>query len=293
MEEKNEVKKKDNYWIVTVIVLAAIILGMGGYIAYDKVATPKPVESESVESESAKESSKTVTDEVLNNLIAGLVSSDKGVSLYGDVKINAEESGKDFILFNVYEYMKKNNIEPAPGINPSDGTKISKEKINKYINEKYNTTIKYDLPAATNESDVVGEIGCISIFSLDAENWSAVSVGKTCGNDNLSHKLVNKEETNDELVLYTNVAGCYTELQSVECRKGISINTGEKLFLCNSESEYSENCPDEVSYDKNLSLEEYTNYVLSNMSDKLRTYKVVFKKADGNYYFVSSEIYKS
>lgn len=293
MEEKNEVKKKDNYWIVTVIVLAAIILGIGGYFAYDKVSTPKPVESESKESESVKENTETVTDEELNKLFDGLISSNKAISLYGDVKINAEESGKDFILFNVFEYMKENNIEPSPGINANDGTKISKEEINKYINEKYNTNIKYDLPSATSESDVVGEIGCISIFSLDAENWSAVLVGKTCGNDNLSHKLVNKEETNDELVLYTNVAGCYTELQSVECRKGISINTGEKLFLCNSEREYSENCPDEVSYDKNLSLEEYTNYIINNMSDKLRTYKVTFKKVDGKYYFVSSEIYKS
>lgn len=293
MEEQKKEEKKDNYWIVTVIVLAAIILGIGGYFAYDKVSTPKPVESESEESESVKENTETVTDEELNKLVDGLISNDKTISLYGDVKINAEESGKDFILFNVFEYMKENNIEPSPGINANDGTKISKEEISKYINKKYNTNIKYDLPSATSESDVVGEIGCISIFSLDAENWSAVLVGKTCGSDNLSHKLVNKEETNDELVLYTNVAGCYTELQSVECRKGISINTGEKLFLCNSEREYSENCPDEVSYDKNLSLEEYTNYIINNMSDKLRTYKVTFKKVDGKYYFVSSEIYKS
>lgn len=42
-----------------------------------------------------------------------------------------------------------------------------------------------------------------------------------------------------------------------------------------------------------VSLEEYTNYIINNMSDKLRTYKVTFKKVDGKYYFVSSEIYKS
>ena len=159
-----------------------------------------------------------------------------------------------------------------------------------YINEKYNTTIKYDLPVANSERDIIGEIGCISIYSLDSENWSAVLVGKSCGSDNLADKYINKEETKDELIVYTNVVGCYSEAQAIDCRKGIDINSEEKLFLCNSESGYSENCPDSLDYSKGLSLDEYVDYVLNNMSDKLRTYKITYKKVDGNYYFVSSEI---
>ena len=290
MEEPKKEEKKDNYWIVAVIVVAVLLLGMGGYVAYDKVIKPSEPESESIESQSVEESFGTATDVELNNLVASLISSDKQISLYGDKKVSSEVSGNEFILYNIYNYMNENNIKPTSGINPGDGTKISKEEINKYINEKYNTTIKYDLPVASSESDVIGEIGCLSIYSLDDENYSALLVGKSCGSDNLANKLVNKEETKDELVIYTNVVGCYSEAQAIDCRKGIDINSEEKLFICNSESEYNENCPESLDYSKGLSLDEYSNYVLNNMSDKLRTYKITYKKVDGNYYFVSSEI---
>ena len=292
MEEENKVetKKKDNYWIVTVIVLAMIILGMGGYVTYDKVVKPEQKEKEPVESQSEEESFATITDEELNNLMGGLITSDKELSLYGDKKVSSEESGNEFILYNVYNYMNENNIKPTPGSEPSHGTKVSKEAINKYINEKYNTTIKYDLPLASDVHDPIGEIGCLSIYSLDAENYSLVYIGKTCGDNHIVNKLVDKEETKDELIVYSNVVGCYSELQSVDCRKGIDINSPEQLFSCSYESEYNENCPESLDYSKGLSLDEYADYVLNNMSDKLRTYKVTYKKVDGNYYFVSSEI---
>ncbi len=230
MEEPKKEENKDNYWIVAVIVVAVLLLSMGGYVAYDKVIKPSEPESESIESQSVEESFGTATDVELNNLVASLISSDKQISLYGDKKVSSEVSGNEFILYNIYNYMNENNIKPTSGINPSDGTKISKEEINKYINEKYNTTIKYDLPVASSESDVIGEIGCLSIYSLDAENYSALLVGKSCGSDNLANKIVNKDETKDELVIYTNVVGCYSEAQAIDCRKGIDINSEEKLF---------------------------------------------------------------
>ena len=39
-----------------------------------------------------------------------------------------------------------------------------------------------------------------------------------------------------------------------------------------------------------LTHEYVSKYIFDNMSDKLKTYKHIFKKVDGNYYWVSSQV---
>lgn len=289
-ENKIETKKKDNYWIVTVIVLAMIILGMGGYITYDKVI--KPSEPEKVvesESESIKE---TLDDNTINTLLNMLIL-DGEISLYGNEKINSEENNKDFITYNLFSYMKDNNIKynlPYGGGLDDGHMNISKEEVSNYIKKKYNTTTKYDLPVYKDADDYVGGLAGDRFYSYDEENWALTGLALGSDINNINHKVVNYEVMGDNVVLYTNVAMCQGFFHGVYCSNDVVDDQEKQLFLCDYEDETkSNNCPDALKGSE-LQIKEYTNYVLNNMSDKLRTYKVTYKKVDGNYYFVSSEI---
>ena len=278
-------KDHKKMFIGIIVFLLFSVMELTGYIVLDKKMKPKKVEPTN-----NIESKEELSDKDIQNLLDELISNDKEIGLYADSKISSEEASKEFISFNIYNYIQENNIDVVPGAELSDGLKISKENINKYINDKYNTNIKYDLPVSKDQFDAIGEIGCMSIYSFDENNWSVMTLGKTCGKNNISHKLIKYEEDGENLYIYTYLVDCYTELQFTTCNKEPNINSENPIFVCSAEDENNENCPSDLNYSNNKELEEYAKYTLENLTNSLNTYKHTFKKVDDKYYWQSSEL---
>ncbi len=270
--------KKMLIGIIVFLILAVIALA--GYIVLDKKMKPKQLELNSESIESKEE----LSDKDINDLLDSLITNDGRASIYFGKKISSEESSKELISFNIYSYIIENNIDLPTGNEP---VKISKELINKFINEKYNTTIKYDL-SSPDSSAVIDEVGCVSLYNYDTNNWAVSQIQTGCSDMSKNHILVKYEEDGDILYIYSKYVSCFAE-SGTTCQSDLSSNTN--LFTCSVMEEASENCPSELNgsnYKKEIA--EYSKYALNNMNDKLTTYKHTFKKVDGKYYWQSSEL---
>ena len=270
--------KKMLIGIIVFLVLA--VMALAGYIVLDKKMKPKQAETPNT-IESTKEE---LTEKDINDLLDTLITTDGKASIYFSKKVSSEESSKEFIAFNIYSYMLENNITRPTTDEP---VKISKELINKYINEKYNTTIKYDL-SSPDSSTAIDEVACVSLYNYDANNWAVGQPQAGCSDMSKGHKLVKYEEDGEILYIYTKYVSCFSESGS-SCQSDLSSN--DVLFTCSAMTEASDNCPSEYNgsnYRKDIT--EYSKYALESLIDKLTTYKHTFKKIDGKYYWQSSEL---
>ena len=296
-----ENKKNNKGLIAIIIILIICVLGIIGYIIYDKLNEKEEKNNNEINPTSTITTTIPTTESIpleenivydfnegiepiAKELEKQLVTSDNIFGLYYDkITINDTEN-TNFIKFNIRQYILDNNInykdvnnECGIEITKDNGYVISKDTINKYIQEKYNTTNSYDMN--TNEYIHFGT----SIYFITSDNDNYIIGCRGQSGDDIKiynkHKKIETEE--DKIYLYDNAVGCHS-WNGIYCTKTVDSKTTEdKIFDSN---DITENIND-----YNLA----AKYVFDNLLDKTNTYKHTFIKAeDGNYYWYSTEIVK-
>lgn len=288
-------KKKGKNIIIVILLL--IVLGIICYLLYDKgllMNLPKIDNPET--KKTTKKELEDITDTTLvKDLHKEVTTNDNLMGLYYKSRITSEK--KDdfrFIKYNVKNYIDEENIDITSlkcgsEINSDTTTNINKERINEYINKKYFTNIKYDLPISETISDDNLFVGPYHLIS-SKDNWSVVCLASSVAEEYISNKLIKAEKDDKYIYIYDKAVYCTVDGGLSYCATAIDENIDNAILDCSSYGDNSidEKCPSkdsEESYAKALS-----EYAIKNYEKKLNTYKHTFKKIDGKYYWISSEI---
>ena len=287
MEETE--KKKGNTWLF--IVLLIIILGLVGYILYDKVFTSSQKEAESIESKLEKED--ITTTDIAKTLHDSLITSDNNTGLYYQEKITSDRTDDErFIRFALLSYVNENNVKLPNNIcgAPSDETSvyINKDDFNSYVNQKFNTSMKYDLPlynSSNPDSNIYKLYPKYTFESYDGK-WAITCNGEDSGS--ISSKMTKAEQEGDYIYIYDNVAYCTGNGIYNGCMK--YIDSEDVIVECDectdSDCKKDTICP---GANGSSTLKNMADTIVDR-SDNLATFKHTFKKQDGNYYWISTEV---
>lgn len=285
-------KKKGNTWLI--VLLFIIILGLVGYIVYDKVLNTPQEEVEIVEDKVKKED--ITNSDVAKNLHQTLITKNHNSGVYYSTKITPDKTDDErFIGFALADYINENNITLNNNIGgaPSEATNtyISKEDLNNFINKKYNNTLKYDLPLYDEQnpdnSKVYYLFDYYTFESYDGK-WAITFNGED--KTSIYSKMTKAEQEGDYIYIYDNAAFCKTNDMFYHCGAYIDKSIQEELLTCSkctgAECKNDSSCPTGENYTS----EDVANVLLEKTPEKLLKYKHTFKKQDGNYYWVSSEV---
>jgi len=285
-----ENKKNNKGLIAIIIILTLCILGLVGYIIYDKALIKENNEKKTL---STKSTTITTTikkeenlEKIAQNLEKKLLTDDGTSGLYYDyININDVNNAK-FIVFNIKQYILENKINYSASmdgcgveINETNGYVISKDIINKYIQKKYNTTNNYDIleskyiPFSTGGTEHVVSNG---------DNYIIGCLAQSGGISKIFNKYQKIEQEKDRIYLYDNAISCHAEMQDHYCTKEVDTNLYENVIF------------DANNSNTNIdTFEDMANHIFSNLLDKTNTYKHTFiKSEDGSYYWHSTEIVK-
>ena len=316
-DKKNvEVKqKKSKGPVVIIIILLLIVLGLAGYIVYDKFLSKDTNEPDTKEEETTL---KEVKDKALiEELRSGLVAVDANglvKGLYHNYKITSSDANdKELLIFNILKYVEENKINIHEtkstidtGVQQDIKATISKADITTYMQNKYNTNLDYAYKAS-KQYDNVGAIGYLAVLADDT-NYYIASIPGGDGSYYLNTKLVKTEEDENNIYIYDTAVYSIFALDIRRSFDSLDI----KDYLDNEKQEYipdkilieclgdnttadpndikkSDKCPFTGNI-SDITPDSMSKYAFENMSKKLKTYKHTFKKLDGNYFWVSSEV---
>lgn len=270
-------EKNNTGLVVLITILVMAVLGLSGFIVYDKVINKDDKvttgEDNKVEENNAKEKLTEVSiyDEVITSLRYPMNTFSIGEIKHWDYKnITIDDlTRKDMMFAAAY------NVEPI------------KEEINQMVVEIYSaTTIENNFKSIfgpdtkyTNESIGTQECGKISEYNEKDSTYIAYS---GCGGDSLSYidrisKTYKAEKNSDYIYVYQ-----YVQSISVEPDVDNQDDPDKaNVYLLDHNDEHTTNI-------------DYKNYksIINGMIDngEVDTYKWTFKKqSDGNYYFYSGE----
>lgn len=310
-EPKVEPKqKKSKGPVVIIILLLLIVLGLAGYIAYDKFLSKDTKEPETKEE---KTTLKEVKDKALvEELRSGLVATDSGAlveGLYHNYKITSSDANnKELLIFNILKYVEENKINIHEtkstidtGVQQDIKATISKADITTYMQNKYNTNLDYAYKAS-KQYDNVGTIGYLAVLADDT-NYYIASIPGGEGSYYLNTKLVKAEEDKNNIYIYDKAVYSIFALNIADAFDTLDLAYDQEKHEYTNDLLRCEDDPTTVEQDikksdkcpftgtmENVTPDSVSKYVFENISDKLKTFKHTFKKLDGNYFWVSSEV---
>ena len=288
-------KPKKNIGLI--IFLIIIILGLVVYIVYDKFVYQEPAVKEEVESVVQKEdiTNSDLAEELHESLIA-----DDVMGLYFKEEVTPDKTNDErFIKFALAAYIDEKDVKLESNIcgAPSDDTNtyITKEELNSFINKTFNNTLKYDLPLYDEknpDNNIYHLYGKYTFESYEGK-WAVTCNGDT--RNIVDSKLVKAEQEGDYVYIYDNAVICSTnDMSGYGCSK--FVDSDEDVLTCDLCTENDSNCKhDDICPSKTDDdyIELMADTLLEKYADKLATFKHTFKKVDGKYYLVSSEIEKN
>lgn len=262
-EQSNNMAKKGVGLLIIIGALLIVVMGLGGYILYDKFGETKETENTEEKKEEKKEekvenlevTSKEVTD--LFDSITHGVTEYCGVDNYfvdKKVTINDIENGlaSSIVLYNLYQ----------SGVKYGEGTTITKKQVEDTIIKLFGKNYKY----------TYGNIRNCPSYTYDAEKEVFTAgpsgCGGTCGPHNMK-KVVKATKSDSKIELYVRMLfiGEYTNDQQI------------KYY-----SDYKKTKEANLEKDKDgIPYETDANYQKGSL------YKMTFTKEDNNYVFTSSE----
>ena len=311
-------KKKSKGPVIFIIFLVIIALGLAGYIVYDKYLSKDNADSKDTEEKETNTLTKVKDTALIEELRNGLIAESNGIveGLYHNTKITSfDVSNKSLLKFNILKYIVDNNINVETtkstidtGVQQDVKAVIPKADITTYMQNKYNTDLNYVFNGS-KQYDRFDIIGYMDIL-VDDSNYYYVTIPGGDGSYHLSTKLVKAEEDKNYVYIYDKAIysifglGGSKSFDSLDTKDYYNEETHEyiadKVLLECQPDNTTVDPEDMIKSDKcpfsgtmsSVTPEKVSEYIFSNMSDKLKTFKHTFKKLDGNYFWVSTEVVK-
>lgn len=264
-EQSNNMAKKGVGLLIIIGALLIVVMGLGGYILYDKFGETKETENTEEKKEEKKEE-KVENLEVTSKEVTDLFSSITigwnrycGVNNYfTDKKVSTNDMDNDIVTAIVLSNLNKT------GVTFNEGSTFTKKQVEDTITKLFGKNYKYTYKT----------IDSCPIFTYDEtkEVYTAgpSDCGGTCGAIAMK-KVVKAIKTDSKIELY--VRALFPEMATDEngyaYAKYYKYKSNEEIQL---ERDYNNN-PTETD----------ANYQKGSL------YKMTFTKEDNNYVFTSSE----
>lgn len=252
-----------------IILLVLIILGLGGFIVYDKVInkeTPKPVKT--YEKKEVKEDLDEIAGTLFNKINKYNIDQ---FDAYEENMTFTENPNNNQMVTMLYNYWIDQNKE-----------EVSKEEVDNYFKEIYGITLN-------NYPDIMCKVDSTALFKYDSNNQKYVPNQQHLGHDSDSVKSlgqivtdIKKENDNYILTLAKLYAGSMMDETAVHYYSdGRNSNTITVLDqFINSDTTEGNDAK---------ALEYFTNHK-EDFKDLKPKYKYTFKKENDDYYLIAYEV---
>lgn len=276
-----ENKKSSKGLTILIIILIIYVIGLGGYIVYDKVLNKN---KQTANNSNIPSTTKKIEnyDENIKKLENELITNDKSMGLYFDKKVSIEDSSNaDFIIYNLKKYLLENNINYTNsdykcGSPTGDDNyysydtlqEVKKDDLNEFIKNKYNSKKNYIL---NSQNELFDFNSASDMVLVTNDNYRIICEARSGSIKTFYNSLTNYEKKQNEIIIYDKVILCETNGGAISCKS----NNNEK-FSCSYDNDDCTNLDQKI-----LKLFEEDN--------EIQRYKHIFKIFNGNYYWYSSE----
>ena len=243
-----------------------------------------------------------------------LITIDKSYGFYFNKNISIDNiSDYNMIIYALNNYTKENKISLSSDLTClefeteycKDVTfpTASSEQIQKYIKNKFNTSRLFELTPENIPDQFIDSLEHVLFsfyngycnYDFDKKVYSFGTVATGGMRREIHTKLIKTEEDGDKLYFYDKA---FVEEDGQGYISLMSYLPDETSPVDNEIFSYD--IEDTKKYDEikvtttngNDSYDVNADYIFEKYSDKLNTYKHTFKKVNGNYYWISSEIVK-
>ena len=277
-----------------IFLLILIILGMAGYICYDKGVFNDLLEKYNIIKKDDPKEEDKLSEEEVKKLHDSLMVNDE-FGPYYTINISVDNiKPEQFIAYVLSNYVKDRDIKGTEfnlmcinaknddkewieecNKDKSTAASVSKEEIKSYIKEKYN--IDKDFNFESNFEYVSNSTVRGFLYSKDDSRFYFGFGPGAQGEQKVFTKFIKSEQSGDELYVYDQAILCISGYNSIGCYKGF----GE----ANPDTDKSIYKAEGSAFDLDQ------DSLFEKVEDKVLTFKHTFKQGtDGNYYWYSSEI---
>ena len=299
------IKKKMKSQKILLVLLSVILvlsIGVSGYFIYDNIKDNENNSNNDLNNNQGNNNNEPQVVDITNtdlakNLHKTLITCDGSYGLYFSDKVSITDiSNKKLLNFFFRNYTIKNNISSQISNCGGEnyGVKIEKADFNYFIKNNYGTNYKYNF--AVGDSINLAENYVIK--NNNDEYLYYCNSGSSL-KEKASNIMLKAEQINDDIIyIYDKVVYCEGigpmslcyNLVDNDCNE-LSCMYENLVYRCSIPT--GDYIKPACTTDGPSVIEEMPTYILNNMKDKLLTFKHTFKKeADGNYYWISSEISK-
>ena len=293
MEEFQKIQKKKSNkgLIVLVVLLFVVILGLVGYICYDKGVFDSLLGKDSPEPKQKEK----ISEEEVNSLRDFLIvdeSSGMQTSLYFDHNVSIDTMSDELVNYLIKVYGDKNQLsdkiqswmrEHNNDIGSGDTiiSSFAKQELENILKLTFN--IDKDIEVKES-SDYIYQYNSNGVkYHSNSGVFDLVSSINPDEPGTVKTKMTKYEQSNNDVYIYEKVMLCnYGQTyQSSRCLTPYNAQNPSVLITDDSKIMNSTGDTREFNYD----------YIFEKYGDRFGTYKTTFKKGiDGKYYWYSSEI---
>lgn len=322
-----EEKKSSKGLKILVVFLVLIILGLAGYICYDKGVFDSLLGKQ--EDNNLVENSK-LSEEEVNKLHDSLLTQSKNFGFYFERKASIDEIPSNVMVqYALNNYLSENNIKYGDDYDnigvcgessydyyfcdleekyeKGDNAKelknektakmtVKKDVVDSYIKEHFNTDRKF------NADDAIGDVvanGYLQVlYNSEKSEYYLVRPHRGGESINIASKLISYEQKGDELTILDKAVVCAAGESGIICQSSYplpSLDNKISYFIYeNGDGVLDSNrkeIKDGKKYFESGDVPYNFDAMFEDFDSILNTYKHTFKKAsDGKYYWYSSEI---
>ncbi len=295
-------EKKKGMSPILIVILTIIGTCLVGFCVWYGVNYFKGEKSSS----SGNETNNISNDKI--QLYNSLTSNNGGFYFNKSVSIN-DISTKEFLEYVFGMYVKENNFTLSYDLDciTDDGrhygdcsdVKVpfaSKETIDSYIKNKFNTEKIFTLSA--DDKFAIGQLSSLEgndlgdyVYAFANKTYYFGRGARGSRDTKIYRKLSDVKEDNENISFYDKAIYLETDAGGNYIFNSVNnYDKNEAIFEFNDI--YNGKKYNEVTLSTNGDIVLNEDYVFDKYADKLNTYKHTFKKVNGNYYWVSSEIVK-
>ena len=302
VEVRPQNKKSGKGLILVVVILVLLVLGLCGYIVYDKVFNKETNEHEKIETKVEEKAKLESID----------VKSDEVVSLYGalDIFNSSWRVGTDYYGY-LYSQNQISSMNMPDDVKVLIGIENAKEACGDACNENTSDGLsKFTIDATKVDAQIKKIFGNINYQNTSTkayficsdkgytfQNNTYYSITGGCGQTGLTSlyvqsRIIKAEKNDDELNIYTNVLFAVPNIDMnknpqdnpTACASWEEVDclVDTAIYKDFNKTQLIEKTTENLWYQTGISEQTMIKY-----QDKLDTYKLHFENENGEYHFKS------
>jgi len=289
-------ENKKSVLVGIIVFLILVVLGLGGYIVYDKVFSEEKIIVDPTESPQVE---KDITDSALAKRLYEALNSTEFSGLQTTMHYkkasNTDEAGINYMVtVAVLDHLKTENVRIYDYIGSSVGGKeyvMDEKVITSYIQNHFGTMVDYQ-SFAKEDFVSLGHTGLLGRYVLKNHQFEIYrKAAGTNGRDGSYSKFMKALQQKDTITVYDSFFQISWDGTIGYGIRPLMGDEMEKEYVCSTEQGEKPLCNDMISHAQDQDKEKVYSYVTTNFPSYVGNFKHTFQKnEDGNYVWVRTEM---